>query len=473
MAFTTNVPPVVWGANGFIIPSDQAILAGTMADVNAAFGGGLNPSLATPQGQLATSFAAAISQVYQMFLWFTTQTDPAFAKGRMQDAIARIYFIERNPAQPTVVQALCIGLAGVVIPIGALAADVSGNLYICSVGGTIPIGGQITLAFSCLTVGPIACPAGALNQISRAILGWDSINNEAAGVIGNNVETQQAFEARRAASVAQNSIGSLPSIRGAVLSVPNVIDAFVTENDTGAPVSIGGYTLGPNSLYVGVSGGTASAVAQAIWTHKAPGCAYNGNTTVTVYDTNSGYTEPYPAYSVTFETVADLAILFQVNLANNGQVPANAASLVQSAIVSAFGGGDGGPRAMIGTKLFASRFYSTLAALGPWVQIVSILVGSNNAPSATFVGSIAGNVLTVASVASGAIAIGQTISDTTGEIVPGTMIVSGSGSSWTLNNSMTAATEFMTSAIASLNDVSVEISQIPVVTPVEIQVALI
>jgi hypothetical protein len=474
MTVGTAVPPPVFGPTGFQSQPEQAILAGVQTDINTAFGGNLNPALNTPQGQLASSEAAIIGNAQDTFCFITTQFDPQFAQGRAQDALGFIYFLQRNPAQPTVVQALCTGLQGVVIPVGALALDINGNEYVATASGTIPVAGNITLPFACLTVGPIACPAGALSTIFRSIPGWDAITNEAAGVLGNNVESRSAFEARRAASVAQNSLGSLPSILGAVLSVPNVIDAFVTENDTGSPVTIGGVTLNPNSLYVGVAGGTAADIAEAIWLHKAPGCAYTGNTTVTVLDTSKGYVPPYPAYSVTYETVADLAILFQINLLDNGQVPANATTLVQNAIVSAFGGTDVvGQRPKIGTKLLASRFYPTIAALGPWAQIVDILIGSNNAPSVVFVGSISGSTLTVSSISSGAVAIGQTLFDTTGNILPGTMVTGGSGSTWTVSVAQTVVTEAMTAAQATLYDVAVSIAQIPVVSPQNILVSVV
>ncbi|TIO39612.1 MAG: hypothetical protein E5Y00_34985, partial [Mesorhizobium sp.] len=123
----------------------------------------------------------------------------------------------------------------------------------------------VTLPFECLVVGPIPCPAGSLDQIFRAIPGWDSITNPDDGVLGNNVESRSAFEARRAASVALNSQGSLPSVLGAVLAVPNVIDAFVTENASNDVQQIGGVSIYPNSLYVAVVGGDADDVAQAIW----------------------------------------------------------------------------------------------------------------------------------------------------------------------------------------------------------------
>jgi hypothetical protein len=477
MVDTTNVPPPQWTDTGFLIPSAADVLAGVTEDINEAFGGGLNPALDTPQGQLATSETAVIDEVNATFLKFTNQVDPAFATGRMQDAIARIYFLERNPSQPTVVQAVCNGLPGVSIPSGSLALAADGNQYLCTEDGVIGAGGTVTLPFECLVVGPIPCPAGSLNQIYRAIPGWDSINNPDDGVLGNNVEGRAAFEARRAASVALNSQGSLPSVLGAVLAVPNVIDAFVTENVSNNVQTIGGVSLYPNSLYVAVVGGNANDIAKAIWTRKAPGCAYNGNTTVTVYDQSPQYVPPYPAYRVSFEIPNPLAILFAVNIVNSNLVPADAATQIQNAIVTAFAGGDGGPRAKIGTKLFASRFYAPVAALGSWAQIISIEIGSNNNPAAVFTGAIAGNTLTVSAVASGTLAVGQVISDTSGALKVGTTITAlgtGTGGTGTYIVSTTpnVSSESMVAAVPNLFDINVDIDQVPTVSPNDIIVTL-
>lgn len=478
MAVTTNVPEPTFGATGFIVPAESAILTGVTEDINDAFGGNVNPALETPQGQLASSETAIIGNVNDTFLYYTTQTDPAYATGRMQDAIGRIYFIERNPAQPTVAQCVCTGLSGVVIPEGALAIADDGNYYTCTAAGTIPISGSITLPFACTTVGPISCQANTLNQIYRAIPGWDTINNPADGVLGNDVESRSEFEARRALSVAQNSLGSLPSVRGAVLTVADVVDAYVIDNDDNSPQTINGVTLGPNSLYVAVVGGDATAIAQAIWSRKAPGCGYNGNTTITIQDTNSGYVPPYPSYSVSFEIPANLQILFAVSIVNSTQVPADATAQIQAAIAGAFVGTDGGARAHIATEVLASRFYAPIALLGAWAQIYSIKIGSNNMPGAVFTGSIAGTTLTVSAVASGTIAVGQTISDTTGNLVTGTTITAlGSGSggigTYSVGNSQTVGSETMTAAVADLFNVNVELDQYPVVSAANIKVTLV
>lgn len=438
----TNVPAVTFGPNGFEAPTQQDILNGVFADIDAAFGGGLNPSLSSPQGQLATSLAAIIGSCNDDFVNLTNQMNPAFADGRFQDAIGELYFLFRNGAEPTVVQAVCTGGFNVQIPAGSLAKAIDGNVYTCTDGGTIPVGGSITLTFACNVLGPVPCPANSLNKVYRNISGWDTINNLADGVLGSNTETRAQFEARRAASVALNSIGSIPSVLGAVLNVAGILDAYVTENTSASPATIGGVSLAPKSLYVAAVGAAAADVARAIWTKKAPGCGYNGNTTVTVVDNNSGYSPPLPSYQVTFETPSALPILYAVTIANNPQVPSNAAALVQAAIIAAFAGADGGTRARIGSTIYASRYYAPVAALGSWAQIISLLVGSNNSPGAVFVGHVIGTALTVTSVTSGAVAIGQTLTDALGISIPGTVITGGSGASWTINNTLTIGATF-------------------------------
>lgn len=372
----SSVPTPTFGPRGFIAPDESAILTGVQADMNAAFGGNLNPALDTPQGQLATSITAMIGNADDNFVALANGVDPAFASGRMQDAIARIYFLERNPAEPTTVQAVCMGLTGVVIPVGALAQNSSdGSIYLCTQAGVIGISGTVTLSFACAVTGPIACPATSLNVIYQAIPGWDSINNPTDGVLGNVVETRAEFEARRAASVALNAVQTNDAILANVLNVPGVLDAYVTDNPTAAPVTIKGQLIAAFSLFVSVAGGAALDIATAIWRKKPPGTPMTGTTTQVVEDTNPAYVPPYPSYSIKFQIAAALPVLFEVTLVDSPQVPANALMLVQVAIIAAFAGSDGGARARIGGTVYASRYYTPVALLGSWAQIVSIKVG--------------------------------------------------------------------------------------------------
>ncbi len=192
---STNVPPISYGSNGFTGPSTTQVLTGVIADIQAAFGNTLNlsidntASLATSQGQLATSMTGSIVSANNAFLIQSTQTDPAYAFGRWQDAIGRIYFMERLPSEPTALQIACNGAQNVVIPINATVIDPSGNIYSCTQAGTIPVGGSIMLAFACSIPGPIAVPATVVPY--QTIPGWDRATI-VSGVLGRNVESRAA-----------------------------------------------------------------------------------------------------------------------------------------------------------------------------------------------------------------------------------------------------------------------------------------
>jgi hypothetical protein len=400
------------------------------------------------------------------------QFDPAYAADHFQDDIGRIYFIERNPALPTAVQATCTGLAGVPIPVGALARAADDSIYVCTEAGTIPQSGSIALSFECTNTGPIPCPAGTLNRIYKAIPGWDSITNLTDGVLGTDVESREAFEERRQASVAQNSLGSVPSVRGAVLSVPGVLDAYVTENSFAEQVTIGGQILVPNSLYVAAVGGAALDVATAIWSKKAPGCNYNGNSTVVVRDQSAGLTPPYPSYPVTFLIPPSLDVVFAINLLNNPLLPSDAVTQIQQAIIQAFAGADGLPRARIGSTLLASRYYPPIVKLGSWAQILSVTIGSRNAPVAQVAGSIVGNTLATTGTQTGALAIGQTLDDASGLILPGTVITAGGGNAWQVSKAQNVAAETIFGVTATATSVTVNINQVPTVSADNISVTV-
>lgn len=439
---TTNVPSITIGPNGIVTPAESAILAGRLQDLQAAFGGSLNPSLVTPQGQIATSDTAIIGASNDAFLEIANGFDPALNSGRFQDAVARIYDLERIPAASTVVTAVCSGLDGTFIPVNSQAADAAGNLYLATESGTIS-GGTVTLTFACAATGPTICLASSLTRIYRAIAGWDSVTNPTDGVVGNDAESPAAFRLRRQKSVALNATCQTGAVLAAVLAVPNVLDGFALENPlstisgasftasisgsvltvTGTPTgtlaagqmvngtsvvsgtqitepvsgtggagtynlniaqtvsseamssAIGGVRLVPNSIYVAAYGGASADVGAAILRKKNPGCNYNGNTVVTVQDTNPAYTAGFPSYEVVYEIPTATPVKFAVSMQSNGGVPSDAPAQIKAAIVAAFNGTDGGLRARIAAPIFASRFYAGVAALGTWAQVYAIQLG--------------------------------------------------------------------------------------------------
>jgi hypothetical protein len=410
-----------------------------------------------------------VSDKDDQFVKMTNMMDPAYASGRWQDGIGRIYFITRKPAIGTSVSVVCTGGQGVSIPAGSLAEALDGNIYTCVDGGTIDQTGTVSLSFVCNTLGPIPCPAGTLSKIYRTVLGWDSITNPTDGALGQNVESRAEFEERRAQSVAANARNTNESVLGAVLDIADVLDAYVIDNDQSSTVSKGGVSLDANCIYVAVSGGTDIDVATAVWRKKPPGIPYysGSNTTVTVTGSADLYTPPLPTWTVKLFRPPPLPILFAVNMLTNQQVPSDAAAQIQNAIILAFAGADGGTRARIGSTLIALRYASAVVALGAWAQLLSIQIGSYNNPVVSFTGSIAGTTLTATGQSPAAsLAIGQTISDggAAPAVLPGTTILSGSGGTWTLSKSQTVASRAMFGMLANRNSVVTNINQRPTIS---------
>lgn len=381
----TAVPPIQWTPQGPIAPSDADILAGRQIDINNAFGGGVNPQLTTPQGQIATTDAAIIADKNDQILYVANQVDPQYSTGRFQDGIGRIYFLTRLPARATAVNCVLGGLPSTSIPAGTLARDTSGNTY--TLLGTVVIGSGSTAnsEWQNITVGPIPCPANTLTKVYQSVPGWDTINNPADGVLGQDVETPQDFELRRQNSVAINALGSVPSIYAAVAVVDNVLMLYVIDNPRGAVVNTGStnYPMAPNSLYVGVVGGANQDIANAIWIKKDTGCNYNGNTTATVQDTNPVYAPTYPSYPVTFNRPTSTNVLFAVTISNSPSLPSNIVAMVQAAIIAQFTGQGSQVQAQMGTQIIGSSYYASVIAVYPAMELISILVGISTPTNAS------------------------------------------------------------------------------------------
>lgn len=375
---SSNVPALQITSTGVVAPEAVTIRDGVLADENIAFGGELDivtPS--TPQAYLADQLTTNIRNSNAAIAYFVSQVDPATAEGRMQDAIARIYFLERNGATASVVQALCTGQPGATLQAGALAQDDAGNLWASSGAVTFGGGGTATVQFVCQTLGPVELGIGELTKIAQTAPGWDAITNLGAATVGTETETRANFERRRQESVAINARGTPPAIRAAVFAVSGVLDVFVYDNYTNAVINYGAtnYPLAPHSVYVGVIGGDDQAVADAIWSRKDLGCDMNGNTTVTVDDTE-GYSYPYPSYDIKFERPASLPILFAVQLANSSALPSNIVDLTKAAILATFTGANGAQRARMGGVIFASNFYAAVAQIDASVSIIQIKIGT-------------------------------------------------------------------------------------------------
>ncbi|MDI9276157.1 baseplate J/gp47 family protein [Pantoea sp. EABMAA-21] len=359
---TTSVPAATFSDIGLSVPDEKDILDGRLSDLDDALGGGMSKSLTTPQGQIAMSETAIIADKNDQLLSIVNGINPDYSTGRFQDAIGRIYFIDRIAAQGTTVTATATGLVGTVIPAGSTAQDDAGYIYSSLADATIPASGAVDIVFQNQTTGAISCPIGSLNTIYRAVNGWSGITNAAAGVLGNAVESRANFEYRRKQSVALNAKGTPESIYAAVLDVDGVADAYVWSNHTGATINIGStnYPVPAHSVYIAVYGGEPADIAQAIYVKNQAACGMVGNTSAVVTDTSRG-TNISPQYTITWNTPTQTRTYFKVQLENVSTLPSDIIAQAQDAIISAFNGNsDLVSKARIASKVFAGGYYSVL-----------------------------------------------------------------------------------------------------------------
>ncbi|EGJ7462867.1 hypothetical protein INE28_002946 [Escherichia coli] len=385
----TAVPDVTITENGLSVPDIADVLAGRLTDMSTALGGGASQSLSSPQGQIAQSDTEIIAQVYDKLLCLFNQINPDFSTGRFQDGIGRIYFMERIAAQGTVVTATCIGQVGTTIPAGSTAVDTSGYIYQSIDNAVIPSSGSVDVQFVNTTTGPIPCAAGSLNQIYRAVSGWDAVNNTSPGVVGVDVESRIAFETRRRQSVARNSRNQDASTLAALLATDGVLDAYVWSNRTAETVNKGttNFPILAHSVYICVYGGADEDVAESIFNTYNPGANMNGDTTFTVYD-NVNYMPPYPSYVMQWQKASPTRVYFKVNIDSSLNPPSDISKQVKGIISTVFNGGyDGIGKARIGTTINAGKYYSPVISISPdTVGILSLEVsldGSLYGPAVT------------------------------------------------------------------------------------------
>lgn len=335
----------------------------------------LNVEPETPAGQLVDSQTAAIVDKDNEVLFLANQFNPETAEGIWQDALAKIYFLTRKIAQSSEASCLCVGLAGTVIPAGALIRGSEDNTqWACAASVTIPASGSVTARFVCRDAGPIAAGPNTLTRIVTVTPGWDSVTNPAAAVLGRNAETRTELEARRYASVAANARGSVAALYGALADLEDVIDVVVLENTGNDPVEKWGVSIPGHSVFISILGGADTDIARTIYEKKDAGCGTAGNTTVTYQDASL---PGAPIYSYNIERPEALAFGVKVTLRLTSATPQNIEALVKTAVLADFNGlgAHGNTRVGMAQNVYASRFYCPVIEAGAQ-DLVSIEIAA-------------------------------------------------------------------------------------------------
>lgn len=393
---TTNVPLPTFSAAGLSVPTEPELLTGVKDDWVDAFalsGKALNTELTTPQGQLAQSQAYMLSVLNAALLQIINGVDPATSSGRFQDALGRIYFLNRQAATYATVQAVVTGVVGATLPAGAQATSPDGTIWVTTSSITFGPTGTTSVEFRATTPG--AGPAVGTNglRIYQQRAGWETVRNDAPSVPGVDVESRQTFEARRADSVSIGGNGTAAAVRAAVANVTGVSDVYVYNNGSDAQIFYGAtaYPIPAHSIAITVAGGDAQQIAQAINSKLDCGCglpvaAGEGTLVTQIIEDSVNYSEPYPQYLIRFVRPAVVPIYVRVEVANLSTLPSTYVADVQRAVADAITNGftttDGTivtQRARIGAQIVAAEYFPAIQALGNIVPI-SINIGTSPSP---------------------------------------------------------------------------------------------
>ena len=341
----------------------------------------LNTDAETPAGQLVDSLSALVTEKDSDILFLSNQFNPETAEGKWQEALAKIYFIERKGAQPTIVECVCTGREGTVIPSGSIVQTNDGKRLSSIENATINETGSVSVEFRCVDVGPIAVTAGSVKEIVTVVPGWDLVTNPAPGVVGREEESRLEFEKRRYASVAINGRGSVYALYAAIADLDGVLDVAVIENSTDQSQTISGLTIAPHSVCCSVYGGNGDDIAKAIYQKKPAGCGTSGNTTLTYMDPEFPVLNSYRIYRPTATPIK-----INVRLATASGSLNDVISTVKNALIDDFYGRSDNNRVTMNATLYASRFYSVMTKLGiTSLVMATVAIGSGEAGNSVFV----------------------------------------------------------------------------------------
>ena len=339
----------------------------------------LNTGSESPAGQIIDSIAVLVTAKDSELLELMNNFDPRVASGIFQDALGSIYFLKRKTAQPTVVTCQLTGAQGTVVPAGAIIRNEDG-IKLASVGAvTIGADGTAEVEFQTQKTGPIAIGAESCTQVVTVIPGWDTVNNEIAGTLGQNLESQYAFEKRRALSVANNAHGSRLAIESSLAALDGVVDCLVLENRSDVSVTKQGVPLISHSVGICIYGGTDEEIAKTIYNKIDAGCGTNGSTTVTYVSPEDGAVNSYQIVRP-----APTNVYISVTINETTSTPQDIADLIKDAVYNDFYGNDqnsGNLRRGCGDTIYASSFSVALIKTAGVTDLETIYIGLTSSPA--------------------------------------------------------------------------------------------
>lgn len=235
-------------ATGVVLADTADILAEVQSEYQGVFGADLIVTPDTPQGALIAQETQARANVANNNAAQANQINPSQAGGVFLDAICAFLQLQRPAATYTQVAAVTLtGVVGTIIPAGVEATTAAGDIFLSTSAVTIPSGGSISVGFQAMFSGPVPCAIGALVNIapSTAVLGWETITNPNAGVLGQLQMSDPELRQLRLNTLALGTTGTPEAITSGLAVTAGVTSYKFLEN----------YNSVPMGMLIGITGG--------------------------------------------------------------------------------------------------------------------------------------------------------------------------------------------------------------------------
>lgn len=211
-------------------------------------------------------------------------------------------------------------------------------------------------SLTAVNAGPIEGEANTITSIQTPKTGWDAVTNPTAVVPGEDVETDEELRERFRQSKYIRATNILEALYSDLISLANVIEVQIYENDTDVVDSNG---VPAHSFLPIILGGDPLDIANSIWQNKPLGIRSYGNTTQTIYDSQG-----FP-HEIGFERPNPVDIYIRMDLTTDANYPQNGDDLIRSNLTSTDFG--------IGDDVIYSRLYTPVNSV-PGHQVNSLEV---------------------------------------------------------------------------------------------------
>jgi uncharacterized phage protein gp47/JayE len=384
-------PPYIDPAAGLVLPSYADILNDLISGYQAIYPQVVYLGTDTAKYQEISIFALKCYDCNLASQLAYNARSPLTSVGSDLDSIVKMNGLARKQASYSTAPETITGVPYTIINNGQVT-DTQGNIWALPVTVTIPSGGTVIVAVTCLTAGSVQAAAGSINTISQgATAGWTGATNPSPASPGQPTEADSQLRARQGLSVAAPSLTRLQATIAAIAAVPGV-----TRYATGTPTADSGpgssienptgsidfWGNPPHSISMIVEGGTDLAVATAIYQKRGLGVYTNpdstsGSRSIPVTDPSTGTITTIGFQRPTYVPIYVTMVLHGLS----GYTSASLAA-VQNAIVTYLNS------LQIGEEVTFSSFYSVAQSvmpslLTPQFSVTSLFTGTTASPSGT------------------------------------------------------------------------------------------